>query len=152
LLVANVVAGLFAVSRDWVSAFSAGRDVADHIRSEGLATGPIVGHREVQVTTVAGYLQRPLYYPSLGREAYHIPWDAPRIHGGDDAEVFGQARAIARQTGNDVLVVVSRSGRRRPDRLFDAVKTADFNDSIVGSERFELFLLPASAVEMDVAP
>jgi hypothetical protein len=152
LLVANAVTGLYAVSRDWGGVFSAGRDVVDHIQSKGLAAGLIVGYGDVQVTSVAGYLRRPLYFPSLGREGFYIPWDAPRIQGVDDAEVIGQARAMARRTGSDVLVVMGRSGRRRPDRLDEAVKIADFKDSIVRSERFELYLVPAPATDAEVAP
>lgn len=152
LLVANLVAGIYAVSRDWRDPFSEGRAVAEAIRSLRPANLPVVGHRDVQVATVTGYLQRPVYYPSRGQEAYFIPWTVPSRGGIDDAEVFRQARIMAERRGEDVLIVLSRSGRRRPDSIGPATKIACFFKSIVGSEQYELYRMPGLAAAAEGGP
>lgn len=139
LLVVNAVAGVYATVRDWRDPFSAGREVARYIRSEGPSGVPIVGHRDVLVETVTGYLKRPVYYPSIGREATFIPWAVTKQQGVDDAEALRQARLLARERGGEVLVVFSWSGSKRPPTLDGAIKIAGFYESIVRSERFELF-------------
>ena len=152
LLVVNAAAGTYAVARDWRDPFSAAQEVARSIRAEGLMDLPIVGHRDVAVTTVAGYLGRPVYYPSLGRETDFIAWNTTDWLIIDDAEVLSQADSLAKERDSDVLIVFSRSGRRRPDPLGAAIRIGDFPDSIVGSERYELYRLSADAAAIDSGP
>jgi hypothetical protein len=142
LLAVNVAAGAYAVTREWRDPFSAGQEVASFIRAQGLAGLPIVGHRDVQVATVAGYLRRPIYYPSLGREAAFLPWKVGWRRPVDDAEAIRQARGLAARQRSDALVIFSTSGARRPDRIDEAMRIRAFRRSIVPSERFELYLVP----------
>jgi len=142
LLAANAAAGAYAVAREWRDPFSAGREVADFIRAQGLAGIPIVGHRDVQVAAVAGYLERPIHYPSLGREAAFLPWKVGWRRPVDDAEAIRQARDLAARQHSEVLVILSMSGTRRPDRIDGATRIRAFHRSIVPSERFEPYLVP----------
>lgn len=144
LLAANMCAGVYAVARDLRDPFSAGSAVAEYIRAHDLDRLPVVGHRDTPTSTVAAFLQRPLYYPSLGRETSFIPWNSPdRRWDIDNKEVLRQARRLARRHSTDVLIVFSRSGRPRPPKLGKAVRIADFSETIVRKERFELYRLPA---------
>jgi hypothetical protein len=142
LLAANAAAGAYAVAREWRDPFSAARDVADFIRAQGLSGIPIVGHRDAQVATVAGYLERPIHYPSIGREASFLPWKVGWRRPVDDAEVVRQAVELAARQRSEVLVIFSMSGARRPDRIDGAIRLRVFGRSIVPSERFELYLVP----------
>jgi hypothetical protein len=142
LLAANAAAGAYAVAREWRDPFSTAREVADFIRAQGLAGAPIVGHRDVQVATVAGYLERPIYYPSLGREASFLPWKVGWRRPVDVAEAVRQAVELAVKQHSEVVVILSMSGARRPDRIDGATRIRAFRRSIVPSERFELFLVP----------
>ncbi len=141
LLVVNTLAGAYAVARDWRDPFSAGREVAENIRSDGLAGLPVVGHKDVFVAAVAGYLQRPMYYPSLRREASFIRWGDTMWFGVDDDETVRQARELAVERQSDVIIVFSRSGQQRPNTIGGAEKVGEFSKSIVRRERFELFRL-----------
>ena len=141
LLVVNTVAGAYAVARDWRDPFSAGREVAEYISSDGLAGLPVVGHRDVFVAAVAGYLQRSVYYPSLGREASFIRWGDTMWFGVDDEETVRQAGELAVERQSDVIIVFNRSGQKRPDTIGGAEKIREFSTSIVRRERFELFRL-----------
>lgn len=142
LLAANAAAGAYAVAREWRDPFSAAREVADFIREQGLAGSAIVGHRGFQVSAVAGYLERPIHYPSVGQEATFLPWKVGWRHPVDDAEALRQARALAQERRSEVLVILSMSGARRPDRIDGATRWRVFRRSIVPSERFELYLVP----------
>jgi hypothetical protein len=145
VLVVNVAAGLYAVARDWRDTFSAGRDVARHIQAIDGGELPVVGHRDLLVATVGGYLRRPVYYPTHGRELIFIGWGTSAWVSVDDAEALRQARALAEERGSDVLVVLSRDGARRPPMLDGARKIGDFSSAIAWSERFELYRLSAPA-------
>jgi hypothetical protein len=149
LLVVNTFAGAYAVARDWRDPFSASREVAKYIRSDGLRGLPVVGHQDVFVAAVAGYLRRPVYYPSLRREASFIRWGDTTWFGVDDEETVRQARELAVERQNDVMIVFSRSGPKRPDTVEGAEKVCEFSRSIVRSERFELFILPTATALLD---
>jgi hypothetical protein len=154
LLAANVAAGAYAVAREWRDPFSAAWEVADFIRAQGLSRIPIVGHRDAQVATVAGYLERPIHYPSLGREASFLPWKVGWRRPVDDAEAVRQAVDLAARHHSEVLVILSMSGARRPDRIGGTTRLRVFRRSIVPSERFELYLVPRPepAAPLSVAP
>jgi len=140
LLVVNVAAGLYAVGMDWRHTFSSGRQVARFIRSQGIQDLPVVGHRDMIVESVAGYLQKPLYYPSLGREASFIPWDSPRWESVDVNEAFRQAGDLASERNTDVLIVVGRMGKRPPKSVGGAKLVYGSGRTIVRDERFDLYL------------
>jgi hypothetical protein len=142
LLAANAAAGAYAVAREWRDPFSAAREVADFIRAQGLSGIPIVGHRDVQVAAVAAYLERPIHYPSLGREASFLPWKVGWRRPVDDAEAVREALDLAARHHSEVLVILSMSGASRPDRIDGATRLRVFRRSIVPSERFELYLVP----------
>ena len=142
LLAINVIAGVYAVAREWRDPFSAGRETARFIRSQGLAGLPIVGHRDVETATVAGYLGRALHSPSLGHEVFLVPWITDSRREVDDAEAVRQARALATERRSEALIVFSMSGPRRPERIDGATRIRGFSRSIVPSERFELYLVP----------
>lgn len=159
LLAANAAAGAYAVAREWRDPFSAAREAAAFIRAQGLAGIPIVGHRDVQVAAVAGYLERPIHYPALGREAAFLPWKVGWRRPVDDAEAIRQAIDLAARHQSEVLVVLSMSGARRPDRIDGATRIRAFRRSIVPSERFELYLVsrpeppvPSSGAAPDPGP
>jgi hypothetical protein len=154
LLAANAAAGAYAVAREWRDPFSTAREVADFICAQWLAGIPIVGHRDAQVATVAGYLERPIHYPSIGREASFLPWKVGWRRPVDDAEAIRQARDLAARQHSEVLVILSMSGTRRPDRIDGATRIRAFHRSIVPSERFELYLVPRPepAAPVPVAP
>jgi hypothetical protein len=142
LLVINAGAGIYAVARDWRDPFSAAREVADAIRDMGLADHPIIGHRDIAVATICGYLGRPIYFPTVGRAVSYIPWGAQVRWGVDDDETLRQAAQLGRDEGRDVIIIFSRTGEKRPKKLGPAIQIRRFPTAIVGSERFDLYRLP----------
>ena len=142
LLIANVVAGGYAVARDWHDPFSAGQEVARFIRAQGLAGLPIVGQRDVEAAVVAGYLGQPIYCQALGREVPFIRWSLASRRPIEDSEALRQARFLAEERRSEVLILLRARGQAQPDRVDGAIWAGHFPRSIVPSERFELYLVP----------
>jgi hypothetical protein len=78
LLVVQAGAGLFAAMRDVQMPFSAGRETAQFIQQNYPPDVPIVGDMDAAASTVAGYLDRSIYYVAGHREGTFIVWDKKR--------------------------------------------------------------------------
>jgi hypothetical protein len=142
LLVVNVAAGAYAVVRDWHDPFSAGREVAEFIRSEGLTGRPIVGQRDVMAAVVSGYLGQPVYCAALDREIPFLRWSLASRRQMSDSETLRRARSLAEETGREVLIIMRKHAGAQPHRFDGAIWAGRFARSIVPNERFELYLVP----------
>jgi hypothetical protein len=89
VLLTHVWAGLFAAGVDVVHPFSNATKVAQHLRGMGSGDHIIIAHAEHCGISVAGALDRPILYPSLGREGTYIPWDDKRRWGIPFEEYLG---------------------------------------------------------------
>src|SRR5205823_6824313 len=78
LLVVQVIAGVFAVSLDLAYPFSDGLQMARFIRAHHLEHTEIVGLPDTASSTVAGYLDRPIYYLAGARLGTYVVWDTAR--------------------------------------------------------------------------
>jgi hypothetical protein len=67
LLIVQAVAGVYVWTILYEAPFSGGKAAADFIRQHGYANLPIVGSKEGEVSPVAAYLNRPIYYPDSAR-------------------------------------------------------------------------------------
>jgi hypothetical protein len=79
LLVVQVIGGLFATGLDLAYPFSNGRDAAQYIQRHHLEHLEIIGLPDEAASTVAGYLNRPIYYLAGARLGTYIVWDTARI-------------------------------------------------------------------------
>jgi hypothetical protein len=80
LLVVQVIAGVFAASLDLVYPFSNGLAIAHYIQQHDLGHTEIIGLPDTASSTVAGYLDRPIYYLAGARFGTYIVWDTKREH------------------------------------------------------------------------
>ena len=132
----HVVAGAFAVASDWATPFSDGRAVADFINTEDRHDSVIIGYPDTASSTVAGYLQRDVYFPQGGRFGNYIIWDTRRV---DPAQPLAEILpAFASVDGPDVLIL-------RTDPLAVLPPNVElvgvFDDGIVTDEHFWLYTL-----------
>jgi hypothetical protein len=159
LLVVQAGAGLFAAMRDVQMPFSAGRETAQFIQQNYPPDVPIVGDMDAAASTVAGYLDRSIYYVAGHREGTFIVWDKKRYadevdpDGGktwaDPNEVFAQAQRIAAERSSDVVIVFSQILDKYmfpvPDRappLGPNIKHVwRSHDAIEGDEVFDLYVV-----------
>jgi hypothetical protein len=77
VLAISALAGLFTLVSEFVP-FSQGRNAAQWIRQHNLADAFLVGSRDAQVSTVAGYLGRPIHYLECQCSGTFIVWNSAR--------------------------------------------------------------------------
>ncbi|MEC7739061.1 MAG: hypothetical protein VYE46_09345 [Cyanobacteriota bacterium] len=74
ILVIHFCAGIHRVFLDIVYPYSAGKEVAAFIRNSEYADWPLFGTRDVELTSVSGYLGKSIYYPELNRQGTFTEW------------------------------------------------------------------------------
>jgi hypothetical protein len=135
LLVIQVIAGIFAVSLDLIYPFSNGRDVAEYIKRERLDHLEIIGMPDTASSTVAGYLNRPIYYLAGAREGTYIVWNKARNQS-QPLEAVVQDLGPASE-GPHVLVLLNRP---LTDPNLHLRLLAHFDNGIVPDEHFWLYM------------
>ena len=70
----HFVAGIHRVSLDLVYPYSASKEVAKFITNSKYSDWPLFGTRDVEVTSVSGYLGSSIYYPELKRTGTFTEW------------------------------------------------------------------------------
>ena len=74
ILSIHFFAGIHRVSLDMVYPYSASKEVAEFIRNSEYSNWPLFGTRDVEVTSVSGYLGSSIYYPELKRRGTFTEW------------------------------------------------------------------------------
>ncbi len=73
-LTVQMIAGVHRTIYDFYVPYSAGEETAAYITSKGWSDSPLFGTRDVELTTVSGYLDRDIYYPELKRKGSYTQW------------------------------------------------------------------------------
>lgn len=140
LLVVQLIAGVFAAGLDLAYPFSNGRDVAQYIQQHRLEDLQIIGLPDTAASTVAGYLDRPIYYLAGSRSGRFVVWNTAR-------NTVQPIDAVIRtqppfDTGPRVLVLVNRP---LDDPNLHLRLLAHFDNGIVPDEHFWLYVGTARA-------
>ena len=103
LFLVQAVAGVYVYSADHVRPYSAAKQAARFIVDQGLSRLTIAGHSFQRISTLAGLLDKPIYYPELDR--YGSYW-----HDGDDHNIpletcFPKVLELARSQGAILLAL-----------------------------------------------
>ena len=77
LLAVNALGGVLMLSSE-VTTFSQSRNAAAWIERSGLAGMQLIGSRDAQVSSVAGYLGRPIYYLECECKGTFVVWNGSR--------------------------------------------------------------------------
>ena len=77
LLIVNACGGVLTLASE-LRPFSDGYNVAAWIKGNNLADTFLIGSRDAQTSTVAGYLRRPIYYLECECEGTFIAWNGNR--------------------------------------------------------------------------
>jgi len=73
-LAVHFSAGVHRAIYDFYVPYSAGKATAEYIQEKGWANEAIFGTRDVEVSTVSGYLNRDIYYPELMDKGSYAQW------------------------------------------------------------------------------
>ena len=138
LFASQAVAGAVAASADLAWPFSAGKETAEFLQRRGYADATLVGSKYFMVSTVASYLDRPMYYAETGNVGTFSRWKGQRS-AVSPADLLQAARELLHVHQKDVVMVVSYDLGVEGD---DLLKLAAFQRSIVPEERYWLYLIP----------
>lgn len=114
LLIVNACGGVLTLASE-LRPFSEGYNAAAWIKQNGLADTFLIGSHDTQTSTVAGYLDRPIYYLECECRASFIVWNDKR-QSLLSPEEFGRrlAEAVALAGQHDAILI-----RDRPVTLED---------------------------------
>lgn len=110
ILVIQLLGGLYGLPRDLLIPFSAARETAHFIRSSGWQDTFMVASRDANMASIAGYLDRQLYYPEQrGMGSF-------TLFGGDRAIVVSQEEVLRQvqtllqgpQAGEPLLLILHK--------------------------------------------
>jgi hypothetical protein len=138
LFASQAMAGAVAAAADLTWPFSAGKETAEFLQRRGYADATLVGSKYFMVSTVANYLDRPMYYAETGNVGTFSRWKAQRSTV-PPADLLQTARDLLHAHKKDVVMVVSYDLGIEGD---DLLKLAAFQRSIVPEERYWLYLIP----------
>ena len=138
LLGVHCVVGLYASGMDWFCPFSQAESTAAYIATSELAELPISGDIDYCAENVAGYLNRPVYYPRSNRFGAFVIFDKVLLENVGEGELIEKTQRLARENKSNVLLVLSHSLEEHYDSI---TKIKEFSNSIVRNENFYLYLL-----------
>ena len=144
LLSVHLIAGIFVSGMDWFYPFSEGKAVAQYIKNSKMENLPILGDVDTSASTVAGYLNRPIYYPRGDRYGTFIFFDKKQTENISESSLFEKARLLARNRKSDILLVLNYKLKTDSDSI---LKLKEFDRSIVADENFYLYLFKYSDKE-----
>lgn len=144
LLSIHLITGLFASGMDWEVPFSTGKAVAQYIKDNKMEDMLILGDKDAPTSTVAGYLNRPIYYLRGARLGSFIIFDKNRLVYIPELRLFEKTARLAQKNKSDVLLVLNYKLKTDCDSIS---KLEEFDKSIVADENFYLYLYKCSAKE-----
>lgn len=140
MLVLQVVAGAYAYSVDLKSPFSTSKETANFIQERGYQNLPIVGVTSRKVSTVSGYLDRPIYYLSIHK--FGSFWQKQEEKKQETEEVLQAVRKVSNQENSEVLIVLNYSleSSLMITSDFRVEQLAQFSGSIAYDENLNVYL------------
>lgn len=142
ILSAQLLGGIVAFSRDLLIPYSSSREVASFIKSQKLEQMFIVGSRDANVSPIAGYLNRKIYYPEKQGMGSFVLFNSKRKEL-NAATVLEQVSQIIKEKQDILLILNSELKNSRPD--LDLAFVAKFTHNLVESENYYLYKVKASA-------
>jgi hypothetical protein len=159
ILYTHLLAGAFAFSRDFSHPFSEGKALANFLQSQNMENMLIIGSRNVQVSTLSGYLDRKIYYPEINKFGTFIVWNNKRKEEVTPKELVETVYKIYKQNSQDILLVINYDPSNSRKEYVKTVMSEflnfsvridqlnNFGKSIVGDENYKLYMVKYKAKE-----
>ena len=142
LLALHVVFALLNVAMEWQEPYSGGKAVAQFIANSDLRDLPVLGDADASVTSVCGYLGRPVYYLTSESWGTFVIWNDKRrdIVGNQDELVRRIQRSPVR--GSRSVLVLNYELAAPSLATLDARLVFTTPPAIFADERFWVYELP----------
>ncbi|MEO0647053.1 MAG: hypothetical protein AAFZ17_12995 [Cyanobacteria bacterium J06650_10] len=145
ILSTQTIAGIYAISVDYLYPFSAGKEAATFLRDNNLDTALIVGDRYDYTSVVSGYLNVPIYY--IDREELGTFWIVSPPKRREDTRQDMAIEATITQiktTPSKTLVLLLSKPINFVSQLtkndIDVTQLATFEQNIVEEEKLYVYL------------
>ena len=146
-LAVHFSAGIHRALYDFYVPYSAGKATAEYIQEQGWDEKQIFGTRDVEVSTVSGYLKREIYYPELNGLGSYAQWKNRKSVERDDTLLHVNSFFAKNPNTHKLLLILSKRSAFREMNSGDVMIrddlriTADekFERSWVNPERFYLY-------------
>jgi hypothetical protein len=142
MLLVSALGGLTTLTAD-LRPFSQGRNTAAWLERHHFDNAFLISSRDYAGSTVAGYLQRPLYYLECECYGTYIEWSTRRKQSLSIEEVVARtARAMKAEGRDEAYLLFSRKEKLRrqtvdPNLEFRPLK--QFPSAIIGDEVFTIY-------------
>ena len=100
--------GIMAFENIFDYKYSGSKDAADFIRSNHLENDPILGFTDEEVTSIAAYLDKPVYYPQSGKFGTYCLWNRERMRHITPEVIYNDTQRLAAQYQMDVVLVFTQ--------------------------------------------
>lgn len=137
LLAAQAGAGILVSGIAYRVPFSQAKATADYIHRDNLDTKVIVADPDYAVSTVAGYLDRPVLFANGRRAGTSVVWDS-KCCIPQNPSTMELALAKATELHEDVLVLLNYVPASMDYRMREI---ASFQGAIVEDENYHLYLM-----------
>ncbi len=137
----QALAGGYANVRDWQHPFSGGKQVAEYLVEKNWQDKTIVGYPDWAASTVAGYLNRELYYPQGDRNGTFVIWDQAR-QTGTESKIYARIDSLSQQSQLDLLLIANVPLKPTPGRV---EFLREFTQSILADEEYYLYIIKHTA-------
>ncbi|NJL00968.1 MAG: hypothetical protein HC910_10550 [Spirulinaceae cyanobacterium SM2_1_0] len=136
ILLGQTLGGLVAFSRDLVVPYSAGRATAEFIRRQGWAADFIVGSQDMAMATLAGYLDREIYYPEIQALGSFVLFTGDR-QPLPMQSIFEQLQDLLH--AQESILLILNYELRAEHRELAIAPLAAFTDSLIFNEKYFLY-------------
>ncbi|WP_320667608.1 hypothetical protein [Prochlorococcus sp. MIT 1307] len=131
----HFAAGVHRALYDFYVPYSAGEATATYIKEKGWADLPKFGTRDVEITTVSGYLNRDIYYPEIKALGSYSQWNNRRSLKREDTLYHVKSYLSEHPNTPELLLILSRKSAFRELQPGDVMIQEGLR--IVADQRFE---------------
>ena len=134
-------AGLSAATLGYENVFSNANAVALFLADEKYENDKLVGDTDYAASSVVGYLQnKPIFYPSSGRNGTFVRWDSYRRNISNQ-EAVDAAKILSKNSNENVILIMnSELGEQLLDKNHVRLLKS-FLNATVGDENYYLYLV-----------
>jgi hypothetical protein len=143
ILAVHVLGAGVAAAVDWQWPFSQGKAAAEYLRSHNLQDDVLVGHEDFAASTVSGYLDRPIYYPRIGRFGTFLVHDNTRLIMPAIQDVLAQGKILGEAKKQSTVFILNAPLAAELQAQFGLKHLADFEPAIQEDECIYLYVMPA---------
>lgn len=151
LLAISAIGGLLTLTSE-VRPFSHGRSVAEWLTRHKLADAFIMGSRDTTLSTISGYLGRPLYYLECECLGRFIVWNRSRTFWLDPVEIARRVNRTQPAAGAKQTILISHQAisaevarEHAPDRTLTLLQS--FTGAEEAWENYYVFLVEAKPAQ-----